>query len=180
MILIVLGTLSDFEKDLLNKIYKENNIKLFHIAFGILRSHTDAEEAVSSAFLKIIEHIEKISKLPCPQIAPYCIVIVKNEAFSIMRRKKKEPAFEDLEYLSGYMDDTDEWLSKQIDKEDLRKAVLQLSSEDRRFVYLRFANEMHYQEIADLFGISEEAAKKRGQRIIRKLRLLLEGEHKDE
>ena len=107
LILIVLGTLSDFEKDLLNKIYKENNIKLFHIAFGILRSHTDAEEAVSSAFLKIIEHIEKISKLPCPQIAPYCIVIVKNEAFSIIRRKKKEPAFEDLEYLSDYIDDTD-------------------------------------------------------------------------
>lgn len=70
MILIVLGALSDFEKDLLNKIYKEKNIKLFHIAFGILHSHTDAEEAVSSAFLKIIKHVEKISKLPCPQIAP--------------------------------------------------------------------------------------------------------------
>lgn len=180
MILIVFGALSDFEKNLLNQIYKEYNIKLFHIAFGILHSHADAEEAVSSTFLKIVKHIEKISRLPSPQIAPYCIVIVKNEAISIIRRKRKEPIFEDIEILSGTVDNTSKLLSEQIDKEDLLKAISQLSDEERQFIYLRYVNEMNYKAIADLMGISEEAAKKRGQRIIGKLRLFFEGEYKDE
>ena len=50
----------------------------------------------------------------------------------------------------------------------------------RQMIGTKHFPQSKFQEIADLFGISEEAAKKRGQRIIRKLRLLLEGEHKDE
>jgi RNA polymerase sigma-70 factor (ECF subfamily) len=35
---------------------------------------------------------------------------------------------------------------------------------------LRFVNEMKFKNISKLLGITEEAAKKRGQRILRKLR----------
>ena len=49
-----------------------------------------------------------------------------------------------------------------------------LAPDDRRFVYLRYAEEMGYGEIGELLNISEDAAKKRGQRLVKKLRKLYE------
>jgi RNA polymerase sigma-70 factor (ECF subfamily) len=89
LFIIIFGTLSDSEKDLVDRIFKDSNIKLYNISFQILHSHSDAEEAVSQTFLKIINHIEKISKLPCPGIAPYCVVIVKNESANILKKRMK-------------------------------------------------------------------------------------------
>ncbi len=57
MFIIVLGTLSDSEK-IWSTDFKDSNIKLFNISFQILHLHSDAEEAVSQTFLKIITHIE--------------------------------------------------------------------------------------------------------------------------
>ncbi|MEG2014002.1 MAG: sigma-70 family RNA polymerase sigma factor, partial [Anaerovoracaceae bacterium] len=71
MIIIMIVTLNDSERDLVNEIFQNYNVKLFNISFKILRSQSDAEDAVSNAFLKIIDHMEKISKLPYPQIVPY-------------------------------------------------------------------------------------------------------------
>lgn len=173
LIFIILGALNDSERDLVNQIFREHNVKLFNISLKILRSHSDAEEAVSSTFLKIIDHIEKISKLPCPQIAPYCVVIVKHESTNILRRKKKIISFEDMDYLDNDdFVDAGEYLYKHWDKAQLCKVISQLSDEERYFISLRYSNEMGYKEIANLIGTSEETAKKRGQRILKKLRIL--------
>ncbi|MDD3041200.1 sigma factor [Bacteroides sp.] len=97
LFIIILGTLSDTEKDLVNQIFKDSNIKLYNISFQILRSHSDAEEAVSQTFLKIISSIEKISRLPGSKIMPYCVVIVKNEATNILRNRMKSVSMGELE-----------------------------------------------------------------------------------
>lgn len=175
MIIIMIVTLNDSERDLVNEIFQNYNVKLFNISFKILRSQSDAEDAVSNAFLKIIDHMEKISKLPYPQIVPYCVVIVKNECTNILRQKKKMISFEDMDYLNNdSVVDVDEYLYVYSDKEQLCKAISQLPDDDRYFIQLRFANEMGYREIADLIGTSEGTAKKRGQRILNKLRSLYE------
>ena len=44
----------------------------------------------------------------------------------------------------------------------------------RHFIYLRYTLEMGYREIGELLNISEDAAKKRGQRLVKKLRKLYE------
>ena len=67
MVIVFLGVLSDSEKELVNRLFKESNVKLYNISFKILRSHSDAEEAVSEAFIKIIDHIEKLCGCPVPK-----------------------------------------------------------------------------------------------------------------
>lgn len=57
----------------------------------------------------------------------------------------------------------------------LREAIDQLAPDDRRLLYLRHTMEMGYKEIGKLFSISEETARKRGQRLLEKLRRLCEG-----
>ena len=56
----------------------------------------------------------------------------------------------------------------------LAEVIDQLASDDRYFIYLRYTLEMGYREIGELLSISEDAAKKRGQRLVKKLRKLYE------
>lgn len=175
MVIIFLGALSDDEKDLANQIFKDTNVKLYNISFQILRSHTDAEEAVSQTFLNIISHIEKISKIPCPEIAPYCVVIVKNEATNILRNRMKAVSMDELEADNGSHSSEveDAWIHN-IDRKQLLLAVDKLFGEEKHLVYLRYANEMSFKDIAALLGVSEQTAQKRGYRILKKLRALYE------
>jgi len=89
LLFIFLSVISEDEKDLVNCIFSKMNVKMYHISFGILRSHIEAEEAVAQTFLKIIEHIEKISALPSPQREAYCVIILKNETINIVRQRAK-------------------------------------------------------------------------------------------
>ncbi len=175
MVIIFFGALSDSEKDLINQIFKESNIKFYNISFQMLHSHSDAEEAVSQAFLKIIDHIEKISKLPSPKIIPYCVVIVKNESTNILRKRMKAVPMEELEANEdGYYSEIEDMWSKDIDRKQLFGAVDRLSGEEKYLIHLRYANDMSFKEIAALLGVSEETAKKRGYRILKKLRAFYE------
>ncbi|MDF3004506.1 MAG: sigma-70 family polymerase sigma factor [Oscillospiraceae bacterium] len=175
MFIIILGTLSDTEKDLVNQIFKDSNIKLYNISFQILRSHSDAEEAVSQTFLKIISSIEKISRLPGSKIMPYCVVIVKNEATNIMRNRMKSVSMGELEADSGsYSSEVEDAWIHNIDRKQLLLAIDRLSGADKHLVYLRYANDMSFKEIAALLGVSEQTAQKRGYRILEKLRGLYE------
>lgn len=56
----------------------------------------------------------------------------------------------------------------------LTEVINQLNPDDRHFIYLRYTLEMGYSEIGELLNISEDAAKKRGQRLVKKLRKLYE------
>jgi RNA polymerase sigma-70 factor (ECF subfamily) len=180
LIVICLGALSDDKKDLINKIFSKMNIKMYNISFNILRSHPDAEEAVSQTFLKIIRNIEKISALSCPEIEPYCVIILKNETMNIIRKRKKTVYVEDVDYLNHsdeYRDIEDEFIMAD-NREELLSCINRLSDDEKNLIYLRFINDMSYKHISELLDITEDAARKRGQRILNKLRLYyMEGDN---
>ena len=140
-----------------------------------MRSHSDAEEAVSQTFLKIISSIEKISRLPGSKIMPYCVVIVKNEAANILRNRMKSVPMGEFEADSGsYSSEVEDAWIHHIDRHQILLAVDKLPDEEKHLVYLRYANGMSFKEIADLLGGSEQTAQKRGYRILEKLRVLYE------
>lgn len=175
MILILFNVISEEEIDLINKIFSKTNVKMYNISFDILRNRIDAEEAVSEAFLKIIENIDKISSLPCPKIEPYCVVILKNETMNIFRKTKKTIQVEDIDrFNNNRSNDPEKKYMEFEDKETLLSHVKKLSDIDKNFIHLRFVHEMQYREIAEILRISEEAARKRNQRILKKLELYYE------
>ena len=172
-----MGALLEEQRDFINKLFSEMNVKMYNISFNILKDKFDAEEAVAQTFLKIINNIEKISALPCPQIEPYCVIILKNETMNIIRKRKKLVYVEDVDYFDhseGDYNIEEEYL-ETLDKEKLISYIDRLSDEEKYFMHLRFVNEMKFKDISGLLGITEEAAKKRGQRILKKLRRYYEG-----
>lgn len=181
MLLILVGVMSEAEKDLVNQIFSKMNVKMYNISFKILKSHSDAEEAIAQTFLKIMEHIDRISALPCPQIEPYCVVILKNETMNIIRQRKKAFYTEDLDCLECREEaySVEEEYIKTLEKEKLLSCVDSLPEDERNFIYLRFVHDMTFKQIGELLDITEEAAKKRGQRVLKKLRFHYESGEKN-
>lgn len=174
--IILFGQMTDNEKELINKIFSKMNVKMYNISFNILRDKFDTEDAVAQTFFKIADNIEKISALPCPQIEPYCVIILKNETMNIIRRRKKMVHVEDVDcfvHNDGDYDIEEGYLEKA-NKEQLLSCINRLSDDEKNLIYLRYVYEMRFKEISELLGITEEAAKKRGQRILKKLRLYYE------
>ncbi|MBQ9939005.1 MAG: sigma-70 family RNA polymerase sigma factor [Oscillospiraceae bacterium] len=172
MILIMLQNHHDGDNSV-DELFEKHNIHLFNISFKILRSHTDAEEAVARTFLKILENSKKIFKLPCHKVLPYCIVMVKNESLMIIRSRKKHITFDEA-FVQDFEADSDIWDAIITDEEQelLKSNIDALSEDDRTFIHLRYYEGMSYSDIADFFGITEDSARKRNSRIIKRLKNL--------
>lgn len=177
MFIIIFCTLSEEDKDLVNWIFNGNHEKLYYISMRMLRNETDAQDAVAQTFLKVIEHIEKIGKLPKAQIVPYCVVITKHVAADMLRKKKQEFPADTVEFFVCQEEaDAESRFFEKANTQTLLSVLRQLPDEDRDLIHLRYACDLGYREIARLFEIGEDAAKKRGQRVLKKLRELYEKE----
>lgn len=54
------------------------------------QDQSSAEDAVQNAWMKVVENFSKIQAIPCKKRGAYLVIIVKNEAISMIRKQKKE------------------------------------------------------------------------------------------
>lgn len=176
MMILLFGVLNDEQRALVERIFREHRGRFLRISFKIVKSEETAEDVVSASFVKIMDNIEKIADLPCPQMTAFCVTIVKNASIDVLRESRRSAHLDSWDGVSD--ESSDDLADECIHKADVRKLsglIDRLDPDDRRFVYLRYAEEMEYKEIGRLLNISEDAAKKRGQRLVKKLRKLYEG-----
>lgn len=171
MIIFIFAILNEEQSEFVEKLFQEHHAQFQQISLKILNSEADAEDVVSSVYIKIIDNIEKISELPCPQIAAFCVTMVKNTSIDMIRRSKKLVSTDDWEMEStDPEDDVESICIRNADVQKLAKLVKGLSDEDKRLLQLRYEQELGFSEISGLLGISEENAKKRAQRLVKKLK----------
>ena len=170
MFIIFLGALSDSDKDLVNQLFKDYHVKLYNISLNILHSEQDAEDALAQAFLKIIDNIEQIEKIPCHERLPFCVILVRNASIDIYRKNQKVIPLEFMEVIEDFTTDTaEETFFKNLDEQMLYQAIKNLSSEDRYLLELRLGANLSYKDIGVLMNIKEPTARKRLQRALEKL-----------
>lgn len=172
--IIFVGIISEEHKTLVCEIFLELNEKMYAKSYKILGNRHDAEDALSATFIKIMQNIDKISALSRPRMEYYCVIILRNETVNVIRKRKKVIYLEDMNTFEALADNNSietEFL-KKADIEILKAYIGKLSDDERDFLHLRFNKEMSLKQIAEFFDITEEAAKKRSQRIIKKLKML--------
>ena len=169
MMILLFSVLNDEQRALVERIFHEHHIHFQRISFNIVKSEETAEDVVSTAFIKIMDNIEKISDLPCPQMTAFCVTIVKNASIDVLRQLQQSVH---IDYWDNISDDIEDECIHNADVYRLTEVIDQLNPDDRHFIYLRYTLEMGYREIGELLNISEDAAKKRGQRLIKKLQKL--------
>ena len=87
------------EQSRFEQIYLKYRGLMYHVADGILHNRQDAEDAVHNAFLQIIKHFRKFQSGPINDLTPQIVVLAKNEAISLRRKKKDEAPLEEGENL---------------------------------------------------------------------------------
>jgi len=155
--------------------FRELTMRYWSPALVIARSRLGcadlAKDAVQDALIRVIRNREKFDHKR--GFAPWFYTILRNictdyQRKSIRHRQKLEmyarvlPAAENTEL-----------------RKNIRELLDQLSATDREILVLRNYHKMPLGEIADYYGISEEAAKKRAQRALAKLKALFRTTNSD-
>lgn len=174
--MLFLFSLAPGDEETVNQLFQENHRLMYNVAMRILHKSDLAEEAVQDAFVNIVANLQRIHSIPCPQRVAFCVVIVKNAAINIIRRQKRVIYLEDLDYVPDEeSEDAERLFFRAEETGELLRHMEALPSDDRLLLQMKWGKGMNYKRIAELLGISEEAAKKRGQRAVARLRNQYEG-----
>lgn len=163
--------LSQTVENFVSKLFADLSEKMYRLSLGILHSRNLAEDAVQEAFLRIIKHSDRIIQLPCKEQEPYCIIIVKNIAYDIWRKEKRSLQSDDIEVLAKELSgNAEDDFFKLDDEQILYRLLDKIPLDDKHLLMMKWGNQMSYREIGKVLEISEQAATKRGQRALLKMR----------
>ena len=152
-------------------LFDSTNNTMYNIAYKVLENPDDAEDALQEAFIRMMKNIERIKKIPCPERVPYCVVIVKNVSRNILRSRKLHISIDEVgDVVADTHPDPENEFFAKVDVEYLEQSMSGLREQDKDILLMKWAKEMGYKEIGTVLGISEDAAMKRGQRALKKLR----------
>ena len=157
------------EKLKFEQLYEKYRNLMYHVAYQILGSHQDAEDAVHQAFLAIIQNFEKISLVECPKTRSFVVIITERKAIDQLRYRNRHRAEEFDEQFCG--------LAFPAPTEDpLAEAMAKLPAQYREALLLRYDNGFTAREIAVFLGISESGVRKLLGRAKKELQKILKEE----
>jgi len=81
------------------RVYLSYKQTMFYAAKRILKNEHTAEDAVHQAFLRVINHLDKINENDCHKTRAFLVVITEHIAIDIYRKQKRENtlSFDELE-----------------------------------------------------------------------------------
>jgi len=150
---------------------------MLYIANSILHDKHLAEDAVSEAFIKIIDNLDKIEEVNSYRTRGFVVIIVRNISLNILKKQKHIELQDDL---TSYSEDEDSFLDTITTMEAYDKIVEAISKLNKNYsdiLYLKLYMKYSYDDIAKILGISKENARMRFSRARKALKeqLLKEG-----
>ena len=140
-------------RQLIHGWYEEHMVGLFRFALSILKEESAAEDALQEVFLRLLSG--KYFPEPGKERA-YLYRCMRNVCFDELRRRKRHRK----ETEGGRTAEAYAYF----------ELVAGLSEREREIITLKILGGLTHREIGTVMGITEQAAKKRYQRAIEKLR----------
>ncbi len=155
--------------------------RFYRLAFGYLRDHDEALDAVQEAFIKIY----RARRTWEPRANPFTWAyrIVANQCVDLLRKRRGQAA--------GSLDDEDSYAARTLadtktvdplllqirreEREKVMEAVLRLPRRQREIIMLRHYEDLSLQEIAEVQGCALGTVKSSLHRAVSSLRGILEG-----
>jgi RNA polymerase sigma-70 factor (ECF subfamily) len=136
---------------------------LYRVAYSVLRSPSDAEDAVQEAFLRVLRHRQSLAEVRDHRV--WLIRIVWNVTLDRKRRAKTRPETDDVAELARVLP------AKGLSQEELAAAaehharvlacVERLPAKERDVLLLSAFEELTSVEIASVLGITESSVRSR-------------------
>ena len=163
-----LAKIAQGKLDAVAVIYKYMQRQIYAVAYSVLHDFSLAEDAAQDTFVKIIERASSYKEGTSAKA--WMLTVARNVALDTVRHRKFETPDENID------DDISERFDESADvtSMEVRTALEELSDEDRQIVTMKVYSGMRHSEIAQIMGISTEAAKKKYQRAIAKMKEILD------
>jgi len=164
---------SEADKSKMVRIYETYRGLMLYTAMQVLKDHALAEDAVSESIEKLIRNIHKVGDVSGYKTKALVVIIVRNTAINIWRKRKKTSAGDDIE-IEQMVDKTPIAPDKIISMEGYNKIVNIINALPETYkdvAILSFLHEYSYSEIAEMLGISYDTVKmriSRARKLIRK------------
>lgn len=149
-------------------------LKIYNTALGIVQSHHDAEDVMQETLIKIFSNIHKFKG--DSKFSTWVYTITVNAAKDHLRKKKSVVSFDPAEHQQFLEDGGQEVVEQVLAEEtmgEIRSAMEQLKEEMKVPLVLRDIEELSYEEIAKILGLSLGTVKSRIFRGREKLREIL-------
>lgn len=160
-------------------IYQTNKDFMYHYAYQILQDTASAEDAVHDALLSFATYYDRYRHLDEVQTRNFLIVTVRNAAFKLYNRRKRETPVEDVE-----QDEVVPDISRTIEQQDVKRLLFELLKQmDSKYgdvLMLKYYYDMSVNEIAEQMGLTPQNVKVRLHRGRAILKSKLEGVGIDE
>jgi len=144
----------------LRALYMSHNVRVYRFVLRLAGNENLAEDVVSETFLKVWQ--KAASYTGQAKVTTWLLTIARNEAISVLRRKKEAPL--DAEQAEAQEDesDTQEIATAKKDKGAIMRACIdKLSEAHREVIDLVYYQELAIFEIAEMLDIPENTVKTR-------------------
>jgi RNA polymerase sigma-70 factor, ECF subfamily len=150
------------DQDAFEGLIRPLMLPAYRLAYGMLRDRAEAEDAVQEAALRAWQY--RRSFHAGAQLRPWFFAIVANQCRMARRgRWWSVLRLAEPDRLPGHQADEETAL-------DLRRALARIGYDERLVLVLRYYMDLGYEEVALTLGISEQAARSRTHRAVRRLR----------
>ena len=151
------------EPDALSHIYDRYAASLYRVLNAILSSPVDAEDALQEVFVALAtKRVGRITNLKS-----YLFVAARHQAFTVLRRRKREPGFEDVTSLEIADPNS---LAHENRVGDWVALLARLPLEQREVIALKVWEEMTFADIARVVRASPNTVMSRYRYGIERLR----------
>ncbi|MGQ8334959.1 RNA polymerase sigma factor [Sunxiuqinia sp. A32] len=162
-------------KEALEIIYEENYSSLFHYGMKFTPDEHEIKDIIQELFVELINSGTKLS--PTNNIRFYLLRAMRNKLIKHLQSAKllAENSTKNIVNtdFSLFESVENQLIQKEIE-EAQRKSILssinKLSQKQQEIIYLRFYNNMPYQEIADLFEVKIQTVRNLMNRAINSIR----------
>ena len=149
-------------KEQLGSLILDSERQMYVTAKGILKNDQDCGDAIQETIVKAFSKIQTLKKDNYAKT--WLIRILINECHNILRKRKNQVSFEDVEWEIGGK------TREKKDYSELYQAVSSLKEDLRMPIVLYYIEDFSVREIAQILEISEGAVQKRLARARGKLR----------
>jgi len=156
------------EKRKFEKLYIAHRQVMYYAAYRILRNPQDSEDVVHQAFLRLLEHLDKVDEGDPGRARSFLVTMTENAAIDLHRRRKLQRTVspEDIPAVPADPAESSAFV----------RAFARLPVNYSSVLRLKYSCGYDNTEIGQLLGLSEEAVRQRLSRGRKRLAQLLEEE----
>ena len=165
---------SDSEK--LEQLYELYEQKMYAVAFSILRNEWQAEDAVQDAFVRLLKNIRKLRDLEDAKTRSYVLQTIQSASLDQYRKNQitsiATVPIKDMDF-ADERDDIMKLVSRLAGDSVLERILGKLPDSYRDVILFRCVHQLSVKETASVLEIGESLVRKRQQRALKKLRLII-------